>query len=271
MKTSYRNLQYNKSRVTSFTEQISFGHKSKHILPSISKQGFKFKTHLSQQEPDGFPGSKTNVCVCWLLSNLYHISEDGGALSLSVFIVTSYCKYYYRHSQPCYPACHVNTHPRWTRSKAHKPSLLLQSFIPTRSQYFLVLSLLYFWSASVLWTLEQYMRCNTQSSDMGWHPLCHPTLSFLTSETRINITNGHTPHTRPSPGGKLFVCVHLFHYRDKRVLPESGQERESIYLLMLLTTSPSSEWLSNCYNSRLDPEPQSEQFCIRQTFCLMPR
>ena len=76
------------------------------------------------------------------------------------------------------------------------------------SQYFLVISLSYSWSASVLWTLEHYMRCNTQSSDMGWHPLCHPTLSFLTSETRINITNGHTPH--PAITRREVVCLCTF-------------------------------------------------------------
>ena len=69
-----------------------------------------------------------------------------------------------------------------------------------------------------------------------------------------------THHTRPSPGGKLFVCVHLFHYRDKRVLPESGQERESIYLL--LTTFSSSEWPSNCYSSHLDPVLQRMNIAV---------
>ena len=138
------------------------------------------------------------------------------------------------------------------------------------SQYFLVISLLYFWSASVLWTLEHYMRCNTQSSDMGWHPLCHPTLSFLTSETRINIYQWtHTTPGHHQEGSCLFV--YIYSITGIKEFCQSQVKRESIYLLMLLTTSSSSEWLSNCYNSHLDPVLQSEQCCIRQTFCLMPR
>ena len=55
MKTSYRNLQNNKSWTAAVSEQILFYlYTSKYILSSFCKQGFKFKTHLLQQEPDGF-------------------------------------------------------------------------------------------------------------------------------------------------------------------------------------------------------------------------
>ena len=43
-----------------------------------------------------------------------------------MFIVTSYCKYYYRHPQPCYlPACHVNTNA----NTLNKSNIASQSFI----------------------------------------------------------------------------------------------------------------------------------------------
>ena len=103
------------------------------------------------------------------------------------------------------------------------------------SQYFLVMSCIYFCSASVLWTLEHYMRCNTQSSDMGWHPLCHPTLSFLTSETRINITNGHNPHTAHHQEGSC-LFVYIYSITGIKEFCQSQVKRESIYLLILLTT-----------------------------------
>lgn len=111
---------------------------------------------------------------------------------------------------------------------------------------------MYFWSASVLWTLEHYMRCNTQSSDMGWHPLCHPTLSFLTSETRINITNGHNPHTAHHQEGSC-LFVYIYSITGIKEFCQSQVKRESIYLLILVSTFSSSEWPSNCYNSHLDP------------------
>ena len=98
---------------------------SKYILSSFCKQGFKFKTHLLQQEPDGFQEVRqmfVYVGSC-LICTIYQ--KMAKLWALGVFIVTSYCKYYYRHSQPCYPrmSCqHANT-----PSKARNLFFLLTS------------------------------------------------------------------------------------------------------------------------------------------------
>lgn len=126
MKTSYRNLQNNKSWTAAVSEQILFYlYTSKYILSSFCKQGFKFKTHLLQQEPDGFQEVRqmfVYVGSC-LICTIYQ--KMAKLWALGVFIVTSYCKYYYRHSQPCYPrmSCqHANT-----PSKARNLFFLLTS------------------------------------------------------------------------------------------------------------------------------------------------
>ena len=100
------------------------------------------------------------------------------------------------------------------------------------SQYFLAMCLLYTFS------LPQYfghynITCGVINRVLTWddiHSVIPPSHS---SHRRPALTLPmDTHHTRPSPGGKLFVCVHLFHYRDKRVLPESGQEKASISLFL---------------------------------------
>lgn len=53
------------------------------------------------------------------------------------------------------------------------------------------------------------------------------TLSFLTSETRINITNGHTPH-HPSVGGSC-LFVYIYSITGIKEFCQSGQENASVF------------------------------------------
>ena len=55
------------------------------------------------------------------------------------------------------------------------------------------------------------------------------TLSFLTSETRINITNGHTPHhtTHQQEGSCLFV--YIYSITGIKEFCQSGQENASVF------------------------------------------
>ena len=60
------------------------------------------------------------LCLIWTIYTRRWRSSE------LMFIVTSYCKYYYRHPQPCYlPACHVNTNA----NTLNKSNIASQSFI----------------------------------------------------------------------------------------------------------------------------------------------
>ena len=132
------------------------------------------------------------------------------------------------------PACHVNTNKN-TQSNPQSSfaaQIILSSIFQEKfgRQYLSDKSKINT-AALLQYFVHHNITCGVIHRVLTWddiHSVMPPSLSFLTSETRINITNGHTPHSAHQQGGSC-LFVYIYSITGIKELCQPGQDTAFIF------------------------------------------